>query len=238
MRIRDALLVLALGLGVSIRTFGQEAESRTFGTTSDSLSMLGSWVFESEISSLSYESTGGDRRYSTGGMGCFDASVNLPGCALLDFFELVGCDEWCAPDGTGLYAELDTCPTAEQGCQVNRIVKTSNAPGCILLPSGSLGLTIDNVANLYTMRVCTFSGNASTRFRGVRLWYRLQVSPAPATATFADVPTNYLYFRAIEALAKSGIAGGCGAGNFCPNQPVTRGELAKFLANALGLSFP
>ena len=49
------------------------------------------------------------------------------------------------------------------------------------------------------------------------------------------MPTSYIYFRAIEALAASGITGGCGNGNFCPSQPVTRGEIAKFLANALGL---
>jgi S-layer family protein len=51
----------------------------------------------------------------------------------------------------------------------------------------------------------------------------------------ADVPTSHLYLRAIEALAASGITGGCGDGNFCPSQAVTRGELAKFLAVALGL---
>jgi hypothetical protein len=55
--------------------------------------------------------------------------------------------------------------------------------------------------------------------------------------TFGDVPTNYAYFRAIEALAASGITGGCGSGNFCPNQNVTRGEMAAFLARALGLHF-
>jgi len=52
------------------------------------------------------------------------------------------------------------------------------------------------------------------------------------------VPKNHPYFRAIEALASSGITGGCGAGNFCPNQNVTRGEMAAFLARALGLHFP
>jgi len=58
------------------------------------------------------------------------------------------------------------------------------------------------------------------------------------TPTFADVPATNLYFRAIEALAASGITSGCGGGNFCPDQPVSRGELAKFLANALGLHWP
>ncbi len=72
---------------------------------------------------------------------------------------------------------------------------------------------------------------------GVITWLRT-VSPAPAAATFGDVPTNFLYFRAIEALAASGITGGCGNGNFCPNQYVTRGEIAAFFARALGLHWP
>ena len=42
----------------------------------------------------------------------------------------------------------------------------------------------------------------------------------------------------IEALAASGITSGCGGGNFCPNDVVTRAQVAKFLANALGLHSP
>ena len=71
-----------------------------------------------------------------------------------------------------------------------------------------------------------------------RLEWRRQVSPAPAVATFGDVPTSHLYFQAIEALAASGITSGCGGGNFCPAGNVTRGEMAAFLARALGLHFP
>ncbi|HEY7111779.1 MAG TPA: S-layer homology domain-containing protein [Thermoanaerobaculia bacterium] len=68
-------------------------------------------------------------------------------------------------------------------------------------------------------------------------WHRT-ISAAPGVATFGDVSTDYIYFRAIEALAASGITGGCGSGNFCPNQNVTRGEMAAFLARALGLHSP
>src|SRR6185436_4955518 len=68
--------------------------------------------------------------------------------------------------------------------------------------------------------------------------YRLQVSPAPATATFGDVPTDHPFFQFIEALAASGITGGCGNGNYCPNAPLTRGQMAVFLSKALGLQWP
>jgi hypothetical protein len=116
-------------------------------------------------------------------------------------------------------------------------VGTDNAatPGCGRSPLTLVSpATIDNFNNSYFAYVNT-SGAGNASFHAVRIYYKLQVSPAPATATFADVPTNYIYFRAIEALAASGITSGCGGGNFCPDQNVTRGELAKFLANALGL---
>ena len=73
--------------------------------------------------------------------------------------------------------------------------------------------------------------------RRVTVGYRLQVSPAPGTATFADVPTNHTFFQFVEALASSGITAGCGGGNFCPNQPLTRGQMAVFLSKGLGLHF-
>ena len=68
-------------------------------------------------------------------------------------------------------------------------------------------------------------------------WVR-QVSPSPAAATFGDVPTGHTLFQFVEALAKSGITGGCGNGNFCPDQPLTRGQMAVFLAKGLGLAWP
>ena len=68
--------------------------------------------------------------------------------------------------------------------------------------------------------------------------YMLQVSPAPATATFGDVPTSSPQFQFVEALVAAGITAGCGGGNYCPTSPVTRGQMAVFLAKALGLNFP
>jgi hypothetical protein len=76
------------------------------------------------------------------------------------------------------------------------------------------------------------------RFRGCRVVWNRQVSPAPASATFADVPVGHLYHPFVEALVDAGITAGCGGGNYCVNAPITRGEMAVFLAVALGLHFP
>jgi len=65
----------------------------------------------------------------------------------------------------------------------------------------------------------------------------LEVSAAPATASFNDVPTNHPFFKFIEALKASGITAGCSAAPplYCPDAPLTRGQMAVFLSIALGL---
>ena len=75
-------------------------------------------------------------------------------------------------------------------------------------------------------------------FGYVEIWWRRVVSDPPAAPTFGDVPDSHPLYPFIEALAKSGITGGCGGGNFCPDIPLTRGQMAVFLAKALGLHWP
>jgi len=82
------------------------------------------------------------------------------------------------------------------------------------------------------------SGNDQIGFGGVQITWRRQVSAAPAAPSFADVPESHPFYPFIEALAAAGITGGCGSGNFCPNAPLKRGQMAAFLAKALGLHWP
>jgi S-layer homology domain len=98
---------------------------------------------------------------------------------------------------------------------------------------------VDNT-NSYSLlvRLNTESESSYNALYSASIRYRLQVSPPPATATFNDVPTGHPFFQFIEALAASGITGGCGGGNYCPDNPVTRGQMAVFIAKALGLHFP
>jgi hypothetical protein len=72
----------------------------------------------------------------------------------------------------------------------------------------------------------------------VRIRWRRQVSPAPASATFDDVPTSHPFFAFVEALSRAGITAGCAPDTYCVNDPITRGEMAVFLAAALGLHWP
>ncbi len=59
--------------------------------------------------------------------------------------------------------------------------------------------------------------------------------PPPCTGTvFGDVPcTGGIFDPWIEDLAGRGITGGCGGGNYCPGNPVTRAQMAAFLLKTL-----
>jgi len=91
----------------------------------------------------------------------------------------------------------------------------------------------------YTVVISQSSGATlgDLRFKAVDIWWRRQISPAPGTATFGDVSTGHPFFQHIEALSASGITAGCGGGNYCPDDPLTRGQMAVFLAKALGLHY-
>jgi len=81
-------------------------------------------------------------------------------------------------------------------------------------------------------------GVGKIAFWGVVVRWHRTISPAPATATFPDVSKTHWAFQYVEALAASGITLGYADGTFRPTNPVTRAQMATFLARALGLHWP
>lgn len=57
--------------------------------------------------------------------------------------------------------------------------------------------------------------------------------PASAGNVFTDVPVDFWAGDFIEQLAAEGITSGCGSGAYCPDNPITRAEMAVFLLKAL-----
>ena len=54
--------------------------------------------------------------------------------------------------------------------------------------------------------------------------------PPPCSGTFLDVPCpGHQFADWIEQLSAEGITGGCGGGNYCPDNPVSRAQMAVFL---------
>jgi hypothetical protein len=63
---------------------------------------------------------------------------------------------------------------------------------------------------------------------------KAQFTPPPCTgAVFNDVDCTGLFDAWIEQYAADEITGGCGGGNYCPNNPVTRGQMAVFVEKAM-----
>jgi len=59
--------------------------------------------------------------------------------------------------------------------------------------------------------------------------------PPAATGVFSDVPASYWAAAWIEQLASEGITGGCGGGNYCPEDSLTRAQMAVFLVKTFSL---
>jgi len=168
----------------------------------------------------------------------FFSPLTLPAGARIVALELEACDSSATKEAT---FALNVCPhRGAHFCDTVGPFGTGLAetPGCggffapVVPP-----VTVDNLTNTYIL-IVGLDALDTTSFLSVLVSYQLQVSPAPAVATFADVPVGAFAFQHIEALAASGITAGCGGGNFCPDSPLTRAQMAVFLAKALGLHWP
>ena len=63
---------------------------------------------------------------------------------------------------------------------------------------------------------------------GIVALVTVAATTAYATHVFNDVEDGRFYAEPAEWAADNGITNGCGNGNFCPNDPVTRGENITF----------
>ena len=225
---RQMAVFLSRSLGLAYR----------FGETLTSVPVP-EWQFRPYVNTDQYEDTGPPQlsRHlvaSDVDPPRLEASVSLPPGALLENVEFDVCDDR-PPGSPPMTLNVADAP-------LNYLVNLSSTPGsgCASVSAVDIGYTAgDSKLILWVFFASPAPPDIGPQARivGARLDYRLQVSPPPAAATFGDVPVSDAAFRYVEALAASGITGGCGGGNFCPNSPVTRRQMAIFLAKALGLSF-
>jgi len=47
--------------------------------------------------------------------------------------------------------------------------------------------------------------------------------------------STHSFYAFIEEMRARNITAGCGGGNYCPDNPVTRGQMAVFLVRAFNL---
>jgi len=144
--------------------------------------------------------------------------------------------DYCDNNPAGhLYLTLRECDNQGLICtDVVEVDSTNN--GCNFVADAALNFRIDNYHKIYGLSLAFGAADGSVVLGGA-IGYQLDVSPAPATPTFGDVPKSDPAFQFIEALYSSGITAGCAGGNYCPDAPLTRRQMAVFLAKALGLQW-
>ena len=170
----------------------------------------------------------------------FYAGLDLPAGVLIDYIgfnnlndgeaNVIAIHLWLR-DGAGALHDLfdlDNTPHTSWATDINAVAV------------GILWLGSELTSNVLILDMEVAPNPNIQYFGSVEVWWKRMVSPAPATADFNDVPTTHPFFQFIEALKASGITGGCQASPplYCPDNPVTRGQMAVFLAKALGLHWP
>jgi len=228
-----AAVVLAAS---STAALAQTASTPAWGTSSETSEVVSAWDMQTQDYGTTWQHDGNNQyRYLTSA-GTLYAGLHVPNGAVIDSIELDACDTssfaqvfggLLRSDGqvTDILGLAFTGPTEMDGC--------SRWPVPLAVPE-----TVDAQRYDYTVYAINGAFDGTTTVGAVRVNYHLQVSPAPGTATFGDVPTDHPFFQFVEALVASGITAGCGNGNFCPDAPLTRGQMAVFLSKALGLHWP
>ena len=242
-----ALVAAWLGAGAVARAQDREPDRPLrFGTAVASYVNVQATELAPDSSGVFFfAANNGALRYQTNLAGYgLSAQVHLPGGALITYMELDYYDASptgrvqaallvCNWDGTGCVQVPGSCGATGTVCSDDAGTPNYAGVSVPIFPS----VLVDNFTKRYIVAVGNTTLDGTTAVSQVIIGYQLQVSPPPATATFADVPTDHPFFQYVEALAASGITGGCGGGNFCPNAPLTRGQMAVFLAKALGLQW-
>jgi hypothetical protein len=94
---------------------------------------------------------------------------------------------------------------------------TSGTPG---MGNGALQYSVDaNPGPAIRSDTITIAGHTYAVYQGI---------------DFLDVPTNDLFYTEIGILVARGVTVGCGSGNYCPNEPVLREQMAAFIMRAKG----
>jgi hypothetical protein len=244
---RGVAMVLAVALSAAARAEDAPARVRpkTYGASQDSIYHVPITEFvplDSNWGTRDWFFPGALARFSPGCTGtCFYAVPRLPNGALLTGIEAYFCNT--EPNHNYLLGiELHSSwYDGTNSSYLGAAVYSASSSGCGEFQIADL-TSLNYQVNWYNNQLFLVGridkSDGSQALAGVNLYYRLQVSPAPVAAAFADVPTSHPFFQFVEALYASGITGGCGSGNYCPDAPLTRGQMAVFLAKALGLQWP
>jgi len=120
------------------------------------------------------------------------------------------------PEPTGAFTDVPTSHWAARW--IEQLAAESITAGC-----GLAQFCPDNPVTRAQMAVFLLKAKYSSGY-----------APPAEAGVFADVPIGHWAGPWIERLAAEGITAGCGTGTYCPDNPVTRGQMAVFLSKTFG----
>jgi hypothetical protein len=210
----------------------KQADPKEFGVQDETVTMISAGSF-SETLSFFTPSLG---RYAFGYPydNHFYANLDLPAGAVIDAIGLNNTSDTDAILGVALWQR-----DRYAGLTLLAGFSAPAHAGWATDLDGPLAIPItDHVDKELVLEIEQAPAPDNEYFAWVEVHWHRTVSPPPAVATFNDVPTSHPFFQFIEAIHAAGLSAGCGGGNFCPDQPITRRQEAVFLAKALGLHWP
>lgn len=226
--------------GVPVVVAPQEAgrdDPSAWGPSATTTFRIPAWAFQPVEFGNQFSIQGGFNRFIAAGGVAF-APVMIPEGALVTAVQVTACDESPNEEVTWALIALDATAATEIGLSSLGTTSVAAIPGCgVFNLNLSSPHTINNT-QIYYVAVGNSPTPGTVRYSSAAVRYKLQVSPPPGMATFNDVPLGHPQRPFIEALFASGITSGCGSGNYCPDAPLTRGQMAVFLSVALGLHWP
>jgi hypothetical protein len=204
------------------------ARPKAFGLDSYNVTVIPAGSFTSDQPLYTYQGSLFRTSYDGGQMAF--AGVDVPAGAIIDF---IGVENFAGEGMTVTLFYVDQHSGTTLG-----IVAVAPSGNTYHTDYNASALGWQLTQNAHNALVLAVNFPASQELGWVEIWWKRSVSPPPATPTFGDVPSSDGGYQFIEALASSGVTGGCGGGNYCPDATLKRRQMAVFLARALGLHWP
>ncbi len=210
---------LMIGLLAAACLRPSPASAQSYGTGSQDL-IVPAYAFAATSHDYQFVIGQGGLTPTADGDQTWVASVGVPSGGIIDEIDVLVIDNDGAAD-IQVAASVASFPVAGSNtCGGNFATGSSTGitgQGTVVMmspygagPIESRGLC-NGVDSWLSHQVTATLHTTSQSLGGARIAWHRSVSPAPATATFGDVPISHPFFQFIEALAASGITGGCDA---------------------------
>ncbi|HEY1250898.1 MAG TPA: hypothetical protein VGH97_06885 [Thermoanaerobaculia bacterium] len=218
-----------------------------FGLLDGTWSRLGATELDPDGSGTTFTSTWAPefaeftyQRYVTGGYPHLIGFAHVPGGALIDIAGIT----YCETNASGPFGKASWYLCDDKGSCATPPFATVDfgawGTGCQEIFVFDLTETMNNYQSELLVDVTFAHTDGTESVASINFRHKLQISPPPPSPTFSDVPVDDTAFPFVEALVKAGITVGCDAGppaRYCPDDPLTRRQMAVFISKALGLDW-